>query len=265
VEESTLLAAVRETDVVLLGEKHDNPDHHHLQAEVVRALADAGHAARVSLEMLDEDQQPAVDALVASGVTAENFGPRVTWEERGWPAWPMYAPIVEVALAKHLPIVAANAPLEIIRKIAHGGDAALDLPRQMRVAAVAFSAAEEAALEREMNEAHCGHLPAKMAPNMALAQRARDATMAGTLTGSGAVLVCGAEHARRDRGVPRYVLAARPDAKIVSIGFTEVLPDKATPSAYWEGAEEPAAFDFVWFTPRFSDDDPCAKFRLPHK
>jgi uncharacterized iron-regulated protein len=217
------------------------------------------------------DQTPVLDAALAEHVPVAELGPRLHWEDRGWPAWSMYAPVAAAAIAGRVPIRAANAPLDQVKKLAHEGDAAVDPELAGRLAKVPLGPPEEAALEQEMKDAHCGHLPDRVLPRMALAQRARDASMAAVLvraleaggpTRPQAALVCGAGHARTDRGVPRHVRAARADAKIVSVAFLEVIDGKTDPAALLGEADAPA-FDFVWFTPRASDDDPCAAFRKP--
>jgi uncharacterized iron-regulated protein len=96
---------------------------------------------------------------------------------------------------------------------------------------------------------------------MALAQRARDGQMADRLLGAHggpAVLVAGAGHVRTDRGVPLRIRAARPGARVVSVAFVEVDRDRTTPESYaGRYAATRLPFDFVWFTPRANDDDPC--------
>src|SRR5262249_61681824 len=42
ISESTLNARLAGSRFVILGERHDNPDHHALQAKLVRALAESG-------------------------------------------------------------------------------------------------------------------------------------------------------------------------------------------------------------------------------
>src|SRR5512146_211964 len=51
---------------VLLGERHDNPDHHALQARVVRELVARGRRPAVAFEMLGTDQADVVTRQVAS-------------------------------------------------------------------------------------------------------------------------------------------------------------------------------------------------------
>ena len=49
-----LIQALSSTDVILLGEKHDNPDHHALQTWVLRQVIQAGQRPGVVFEMMAE-------------------------------------------------------------------------------------------------------------------------------------------------------------------------------------------------------------------
>ena len=74
-----------------------------------------------------------------------------------------------------------------------------------------------------------------------------------------AVLIAGTGHTRRDRGVPRDLATHDANRPIVSVAFVEVERELKEPKAYaarWHARELP--FDFVWFTPRATDEDPCA-------
>jgi uncharacterized iron-regulated protein len=68
------------------------------------------------------------------------------------------------------------------------------------------------------------------------------------------VLIAGGGHARRDRGVPLYLV----DGELISIAFLEVQAGKAPPQDYFDGFASPASYDYVWFTPRAARDDPCS-------
>src|SRR5262245_58173308 len=54
-------AAAARADFVLLGETHDNPDHHRLQLELLEAMVRAGRRPAVALEQLDREHQAALD------------------------------------------------------------------------------------------------------------------------------------------------------------------------------------------------------------
>jgi hypothetical protein len=123
-----------------------------------------------------------------------------------------------------------------------------------------------AALREEMSESHCGELPASMIDPLLLAQRARDARMAERMVtageGRGAILVAGAGHVRRDRGVPTYLAREAGGKSVVSVAFQEVKADAQTPDehAEWYGTEA-QPFDYVVFTPAVDREDPCEKMR----
>ena len=50
------------------------------------------------------------------------------------------------------------------------------------------------------------------------------------------------------------------DIGLVTVGLVEVVKDEFEPAAYAAGYGERMPFDFVWFTPRVDDKDPCEAF-----
>ena len=253
---------------VLLGERHDNPDHHRLQARVVAALVQAGRHPAVAFEMLEVEQQPRVDAYVASpGANAAGFGPALGWEKTSWPPYREYEPIFTAAFEAKLPLFAANLAQADAKALVKQGPSALSTERVQQLALEqAFPAPLEADLQQELSASHCGQLPEKYLAPMALAQHARDAQMAEVLIRAGAkdgaVLIAGGGHTRLDRGVPYYLRRAVPNVSVSSASFREVRHGDAAAESY---ATEEGPFDYVWFTPRHSDEDPCAGFKAPSK
>lgn len=61
-----LFARLSHTRVTLLGEIHDNEDHHRLQAEVYAALTAADARPALVMEQFDLEQQQAIDAARAA-------------------------------------------------------------------------------------------------------------------------------------------------------------------------------------------------------
>src|SRR5262249_38111671 len=81
-------------------------------------------------------------------------------------------------------------------------------------------------------------------------------------SGLQAVLIAGAEHARRDRGAPRALAQLAPGADIVSVAFLEGDPDEK--DAFSDLAARyghAPVFDYVWFTRRASAEDPCERMK----
>jgi uncharacterized iron-regulated protein len=238
--EDVYARAARATHVIL-GETHDNPEHHRLQRQALERLA--GPRA-LAMEQFDSEYQAAIDAAQAKGADAESIADAGHFDRKGW-NWPLYRPLVQFAVEHRWPIIAANLSRADARAIVRDPGSS-GLPP-------APALAKE--LEQDIAESHCGERPPqKLLAGMVEAQRARDAHMAARLDGR-AVLITGSGHARRDRGVPLYL----PGADILSIGFVEVDADGKSPLDYLTGLFSPASFDYVWFTARAEREDPCGK------
>jgi uncharacterized iron-regulated protein len=261
-----LAGAVSGARFALLGERHDHPEHHALQAWLVRRMTEAGRRPAVAFEMLDTTQAAALARhLAAAPRDAEGLGDAVGWKTSGWPEWRLYQPIAEAALAAGLPIVAANIPSAVARAAVRGDLSGLDVAL-VRRHGLDRPAPTQRALEDEIRAAHCGALPDRLIPGMVLAQRARDATMAERLVAAGAtdgaVLIAGAGHVRSDLGVPAALATLAPDARVAAVAFVEVTDDWTAPPDYAApfGAGR-LPFDYVWFTARADNADHCARLR----
>jgi uncharacterized iron-regulated protein len=267
IDSAVLVERLRRDHFVLLGEKHDNPDHHQLQAWLLRALVAGGKRPAVGFEMFTVADAPAIARQLAEHPSdAVGLADAVNWQRSGWPAWAMYQPIAEAALQSKLPIIATNLAPATVRALGQSGAAALDAAFVTRYGLDRPLAPEaQEAMAREIHAAHCGYAVGTQVDAMLLVQRARDAQMAESLAAAGeqhgAVLIAGAGHVRRDYGIPTYLASRTPEASVLSVAFLEVSQDKLEPTAYVAGFARPTfPFDYVWFTPRVDDDDPCVAF-----
>jgi uncharacterized iron-regulated protein len=266
VERGALVERLAGSRFVLLGERHDNPDHHRLQAQLLQGMLERGRRPSVVFEMLELEQQATVNDYLANlPVSVSGFGPTVRWQDTSWPPFAEYQPIFEVAIPAKLAIACGNIAHETARSLVKQGLAALPSEQAHELwLDQPFPEALAASLTDELRASHCGHLPEQLLEPMALAQHARDAHMASVMlkhgTIDGALLIAGSGHARRDRGVPYYLALAQAQVSVTSVALQEVAHDSVEPGAY---GPELAAFDYVWFTPRASDEDPCAAFGKP--
>jgi uncharacterized iron-regulated protein len=102
-----MLADLAKADVVLVGEQHDDPNTHRLEAAILEGLANRSADATVSLEMFERDVQPALDSYLAGRSTPEEF----LRSSRPWPRYATdYGPLVEFAKSRGWPVVASNVP-----------------------------------------------------------------------------------------------------------------------------------------------------------
>ena len=260
--------AVAAAHFVLLGETHDNPDHHRLQAALLQAVVDSGRHPAVAFEMLDLEQQPALTRYLSTHPeNGAGLGQAVDWADSGWPAWSMYQPIANVALAAQLPIVAANLPSATVKAVAIKGFAALD-PARVQALGLLQPWPEERSgtMLEEIYISHCKLLPKAALGGMVKAQRTRNAIMAMRLNQSaradGAVLIAGAGHVRTDFGVPLELRRDHPGVDSVSVAMIEATPGKTAPADYAGNYNvQRLPFDYVLFTPGAARQDPCTALK----
>jgi uncharacterized iron-regulated protein len=262
VSRAELAHALTGADFILLGETHDNPDHHRIQAWAVDYLFATGARPGLAIEMIREDQQARFDAYRhRADSRAEGIGPALDWERSGWPAWRHYAPILAPFLHQKRPIIGADLPRDRLGPLVRQGYAALG-PGRAAALGLDLPLAPQmlAAMAKEQVNAHCGHIPAARAHPFARIQIARDALMAAAVrkaagkTGK-AVLVAGSGHVRRDRGVPFHLERLGIRVEVLVLAPVEVRTEAPGPESY------SANFDYLWFTPRQKRSDPCAELR----
>ncbi|MCM8611098.1 ChaN family lipoprotein [Accumulibacter sp.] len=116
-----VLARAAAADVVLLGEQHDDEDHHRWQAQVLAGL----HALRpqmvVGFEMFPRRVQPVLDRWVAGELSAPALLAQTGWGEIwGFPA-AFYQPLFEFARINRLPMLALNVDSRLTRAIGDKG------------------------------------------------------------------------------------------------------------------------------------------------
>lgn len=245
---------------ILLGEKHDNPDHHVIQLNILTYLLQQGIVESLTLEMLDESVADVLSELYSVGAMNETVLKEfLEWDDEGW-EWQFYGPLIAAAYEARLRIAAGNISRATVGAV-YADENAID------VSGILSAAAEEQLLI-DIDVSHCGQLPESQFPAMFRVQQARDQAMANSMQSQQAdrlsVLIAGNYHVRQDLGVPNY-LAARetdlPRSRIVSVAALEVQEGETDPAAYQEVLEAQPAYDFLWFTPALTSEDYCASLR----
>ena len=240
-----VLADMRSADVVILGEIHDNPDHHLVQTEAIEAI----EPSAVVWEMVTEEGAQRLAQTAASN--PEELSRILRWAESGWPPLSMYYPVFQASDAPvygaMVPRTAARAAMERGAATALGADAArygLTVP---------LSPEDQAAREAEQLAAHCNALPAEALPQMVAIQRLRDAVLTRAVlratdeTGGPVAVITGNGHARKDQGIPTFLTRLRPGLKVFVLGQSE------------DGVVH-GEFDAIIDSPAVEREDPCKAF-----
>lgn len=233
-------------DVVILGEIHDNPEHHRNQAIAVAALKPRA----LVFEMLTPQKalQTPPDRSDAAAVARA-----LDWHNSGWPDFAMYHPIF--AAAPQARIFGGDLPPgDARRAVSEGAARVFGADAAQYGLTTPLSPEDQSLREAEQREAHCNALPEDLLAGMVEAQRLRDAALARAVvqaldeTGGPVAVITGSGHARVDRGVPAVLARVAPQARVLSVGQVE------GPAA----AEQP--YDLWIVTEAVPRDDPCAAF-----
>jgi uncharacterized iron-regulated protein len=119
----SMLADLARADVVFVGEQHDDPNTHRLQAAMLDGLRRRGVTLALALEMFERDTQGGLDTYLSGGIAEDEF----LASSRPWPRYATdYRMLVEMAKANGWPIIAANIPRRYASSVAKTGLSALD-------------------------------------------------------------------------------------------------------------------------------------------
>jgi uncharacterized iron-regulated protein len=127
-----VIAAMARNQVVFIGESHDDPTGHMLEAELLkrawtaygdRASSAASRTIALSLEFFEHDVQPIVDEYLADLIAESAF----RTDSRPWPRYTTdYRPLIEFSKEHGLAVIAANAPRRYVTRVSQHGRESLD-------------------------------------------------------------------------------------------------------------------------------------------
>ena len=246
-----LINALARSDVTVLGEIHDNPRHHQLRGELLRQLPAASKT--VVAEHLNWRQRFTPQAELLTGLQAAGF------DDQGWD-WPLHQSLFEAVIASQMPLMGGNLPGESIKEVFKTRGQSLPEPVRVLLAKTPFDELQRKALEEEIDQGHCGAMPASMFEGMTAVQRGRDAAMAEVaLAHLPSVVLAGNGHAWKHLGVPFVVNKVSPHSQTLSVLFMEWDDGRPLQEKQAFLAELASQADYVWLTPPQSREDPCAK------
>ena len=227
---------------VLVGEQHDNPDHHALQRWLLQALNQQRAQGSVLLEMLEPVQQVKVDLVRQQNPLPTDLAKAIDWQQ-GWD-WKFYAPIIRDAFAEDYPVLAANLDRGEMSAIYRN-------PPELTGARSTASAVREVLME-EVRSGHCGMLPESQLPSMLAVQQQRDRRMAERMLAAPApsLLLAGGYHVRKDVGAPVHLADLGAERGTLVLMLAQVGEEVG-----------PQMADFVWYTAALPKKDYCADLR----
>ncbi|EGQ9714931.1 ChaN family lipoprotein [Vibrio alginolyticus] len=255
---SKLPIELQQADVILIGEWHTHAGVHRFQTDMLKQLTSYDRSLALSMEQFTRDKQPVVDAYLR-GEIGEQY---LMKQANAWPNYESdYRSLVEFAKQKNLPVIAANAPKNIVRCIGRQGldyINKLDDDQRMFIAQ-AINTGSSPYKEKFMASMHHGK-PEQTEKQFA-AQVTWDETMAESIVsylddnpGAQVVHVAGKFHTEQGLGTAASILSRNPSLKVVVISPTDnVLSDNtdyqlevlAPPVRYVQDAHRMAAYQHL--------------------
>ena len=232
-----ILEAAAKAEVVFLGEMHDDATAHALQMQIFRSLVEKHARERkiaLSLEMFERDVQIVIDEYLNNLISEAHF----LRSSRPWDNYKQdYRPLVELAKAEKLPVIAANAPRRYVNMVSRGGRDSLNSlsPEAKKwLAPLPFNQASEA-YSAKFKALMGGSSEASMGLNNILdSQSLWDATMAFAVAeflkankNPLVVHLNGSFHTESRLGTPEHLLKFNPKAKfiVVTMRYEENFTD----------------------------------------
>lgn len=221
-----MLGTLKQVDIVLFGELHNNPICHWLEYEILKDLInERDKKVVVGAEMFEADNQLVINEFF------QHLLPMSKWEEnvRLWPNFRTdYKPIVDLCYENGISLVATNIPRRYAAKVARGGFESLDsLSEEAKkfIAPLPIKYDENLACYKNMiSMGGMGKMHANT--NLPKAQAIKDATMAHFILKylPNKWLFYhfnGAYHSDNFEGIVWYLKQYRKDLKIITISSIE--------------------------------------------
>lgn len=229
-----LLARLAKQPRVIIGEKHDNPAHHQIEAWLVESLPTQRPQGSVLMEMLTPSQQPAVESTkrlmqTQPELSATKVAEQLKWQ-KSWD-WSMYGQVVMPAIQAPYPLLAANLDRSEIM--------AFYLKPTFPVGANSADPQVREAIADTIKVSHQQNIEPEQLHAMLAIQQQRDRRMAERLLAAPtpALLIVGGYHAKRNVGVPVHIHDLQPEAQVTVLMLAE------------QGAEvDKGQADYLWIT-----------------
>lgn len=242
-----LASKLQKYDVVFFGEYHDQSEIHQYELELLEAMYKAkGAKLALSMEMFEVDNQSKLNNFLADTLSEENF----LAASRPWPNYRTdYAPLVNFAKEKKMPVIAANVPRFLAAHVAKNNASTEGVEAQYQQWLPKHTYAPEGAYKDKFYaQMSSPAAPMKMPPQrlaaVYAAQCLKDDKMAESIAAFAdahqnmqILHINGCFHSDAHLGTAQKLEALRPELKVAVI----------TPLERKQKGEKPAGDFVVWF------------------
>jgi len=217
-------------NVIFFGEDHDSRVAHEGELTLLTELAGRDASLVLALEMFERDVQDTLNAYLEGTISEGNF----LELSRPWPNYQEdYRPLVELAKAREIPVIAANVPRRTAAGVSMTDDISTDvvgkdsiyLPPKLHLDSVEYYK-RFAVLMKKMP--HSAPMKGLNVDALYKAQVLKDAVMAASLEpflDHRILFCCGRFHSDYHLGIPYQLQKNHPDLKVAVVVCAESLMD----------------------------------------
>ena len=228
VDQQVMLDQASSTQVVFVGETHDNPASHRLQVEILQTLQQHNpDKITLAMEMFTPSQQPVLDLWIAGKLSEKEFLQQVDWYHNWRMNFAFYRPLLSYCREHKIPILALNAEAGLKHKVARTPLAKLSTEEQQQLPDMDNSDPyQQAMVQAFFNDHKMGQT---MLDGFQRVQTLWDETMAQNLANylntegkdRQVLVIAGGNHVRYGFGIPRRLFRRIPVSYLL-IGSEEL-------------------------------------------
>ncbi|MFZ7113436.1 MAG: ChaN family lipoprotein [Desulfatiglandales bacterium] len=130
-----LIEHISSVELIFLGEVHDNPEHHLVQVQVLQALAACCAPVDLAMEAFQKSMQDSIDGYLQGEMSEAEFLDIIDWKTSWGYDYHLYRPLLLWAKENASRILAVNAPIAVVRKVARKGLEGLEPAERRTIAA----------------------------------------------------------------------------------------------------------------------------------
>ncbi len=228
VDQAVMLEQASRTQVVFVGETHDNPASHRLQEEILQTLQQHNPGKiTLAMEMFTPEQQPVLDLWIEGQLSEKAFLQQVDWYHNWQMNFAFYRPLLDYCREHKIPLLALNADNSLKRKVARTPLTELSEKEQQQLPDMKHHDPYQEAMVQAFFKDH--KMGQTMLDGFQRVQTLWDETMAQNLAiylqGAGAdrqvLVIAGGNHVRYGFGIPRRLFRRTPVSYLL-IGSEEL-------------------------------------------
>ena len=228
VDQEVMLEQASRTQVIFVGETHDNPASHRLQEEILQTLQQHNPGKiTLAMEMFTPSQQPVLDLWISGKLSEKEFLQQVDWYHNWRMNFAFYRPLLSYCREHKIPLLALNADNNLKHKVARTPLTELSAEEQQQLPDMNHADPYQEAMVQAFFSDH--KMGKTMLDGFQRVQTLWDETMAQNLANylnsegknRQVLVIAGGNHVRYGFGIPRRLFRRIPVSYLL-IGSEEL-------------------------------------------